>query len=273
MNNKLKILVSSHWLNAHLNDKDLIILDATQVAKRSKTAVEVRNLQIKGSRFFDIKNDFSDTESPFPNTFPSKEKFENSCRKSGINNDSIIVVYDSLGIFSSPRVWWLFKTFMHQQVFVLDGGLPDWINNKFSTEKLQNKNFKKGNFKAKLNPKNVWFFKDIKDNINTQKCLVIDARSKERFNSLVAESRKELRSGNILNSVNLPYTDLLKNGKFKTTTSLKEIFIHFDQTKPFVFSCGSGITACILLLASELVLDNKNIIYDGSWTEFGTLEK
>jgi len=268
-----KILVSSHWLHSHFEDENMVILDATQEDKRSKLPLEFRNLMIKGSRFFDIKNDFSDTESPFPNTFPSKEKFESSCSKLGVNNDSIIVIYDALGVFSSARVWWLFKTFGHQQVFVLNGGLPDWINHKFPTEKRQKKIFDNGNFKVKLNPKNVWFFKDVKENIDTKSCLVIDARSKKRFESLIAEPRRGLRRGNIPNSKNLPFTEVLKDGKFKSVTELKILFAAFDQSKPFVFSCGSGITACILLIASELALSNQNIIYDGSWTEFGTLEQ
>jgi len=277
-----KTLVSSRWLNLHLNDENLIILDATQEEKRLKIARKFQNLQIKGSRYFDIKNDFSDTNGRFPNTFPSKEQFEKSSQKLGINSDSIIVVYDALGIFSSPRVWWLFKIFGYEQVFVLNGGLPDWISKGFLIEPLQKNSFKKGNFKAKLNPDNVWFFNDIKDNITTTKFLVIDARSKDRFQSLVSETRKGLRSGNIPNSVNLPYTNVLRNGKFKSKAKLTELFTNFDQTKPYVFSCDSGITACILLLASELILENSLLventnkvpkaIYDGSWTEFGTLE-
>ena len=203
--NRSKILVSSLWLYSRFEDDNIVILDATQEDKRLKAPKEFQNLQIKGSRFFDIKNDFSTTDSPFPNTFPSKEKFENSCRKLGINNNSVIIIYDALGVFSSARVWWLFKTFGHQQVFVLNGGLPDWINHKFPTEKRQKKIFDNGNFKAKLNPKNIWFFKDIKENIATKKYLVIDARSKNRFESLIAEPRKGLRSGNIPNSKNLPY--------------------------------------------------------------------
>jgi len=268
-----KIIVSSQWLKSHLNDENIVILDATQEEKRLKVFSKFQNLQIKGSRYFDIKNDFSDTSSRFPNTFPREVQFEKSCRKLGINTNSIIVVYDALGVFSSPRVWWLFKTFGHEQIYVLDGGLPDWVRNGFLTELFQKNNFKKGNFKAKLNSGNIWFFKDIKTNVKNNKALVLDARSKERFQSLVAETREDLRSGNIPNSVNLPYTDVLNNGKFKSKTALEEIFATFDQSKSFVFSCGSGITACILLMANELIYDNKKVIYDGSWTEFGTLEK
>lgn len=277
------ILVSPSWLQAHICDENMVILDATQKEKRIKVATKHQNLQIEGSRFFDIKNDFSDTDNPFPNAFPSKEKFEESCQKIGINRNSIIIVYDALGIFSSARVWWLFKTFGHEQVFILNGGFPNWIANRFPTETLKNNTFAKGNFVAKLNSKNVWFFSDIKENITTNHALVIDARSSNRFNNLVAEPRKGLRSGNIPNSVNLPYTEVLDNGLFKSNDELKKIFSNFDQSKPFVFICGSGITACILLVAYKLATDSQNIrnnlevqnnkVYDGSWTEFGTLEK
>ena len=209
----------------------------------------------------------------FPNTFPSIEKFENSCENLGINNSSIIVVYDALGVFSSARVWWMFKTFGHEKVYLLNGGLPDWINNKFPIEKLQKNIFKKGTFKAILKPDNIWNFTSITTNILEKKGLVVDARSKERFQGLVAETRTGLRSGNIPNSINITYLDVLDNGKFKSKEKLKIVFSQIKSNQPLVFTCGSGITACIILLASKLVLNNKKSIYDGSWTEFGTLFK
>ena len=120
-----KTLVSTHWLHENLNNPDLIILDASQSTNQAGKKSEFENLQIKDARHFDLKNTFSDPKSEFPNTLPSQENFEKEARKLGINASSKIVVYDNLGIYTSPRVWWMFKAMGHEAVTVLDGGLPD----------------------------------------------------------------------------------------------------------------------------------------------------
>ena len=139
-------LVSSQWLFENINNPDLIVLDASQ-------KVDENNLQITGARYFDLKNNFSDKGSSLPNTFPNAAQFELESQKLGINHSSIIVVYDNEGVFSSPRVWWMYKTMGHQNVFVLNGGLPDWIKNNYPTEIIQPQEYKTGNFKTQLNPK------------------------------------------------------------------------------------------------------------------------
>ncbi len=260
-------LVSSEWLKNNLNHPNLIILDASQQTKQNGFL----DIQIKGARFFDIKNDFSNTNSKFPNTFPCVTHFENSCRKLGINNSSKIVVYDKMGIFSSPRVWWMFKTMGHDDVVVLNGGFPDWISHQFETETPKKVAYKTGNFVAKFNTSNICYFDFIKHNIVSNNALVIDARSADRFNSIVPEPRAELRSGNIPNSINLPYQLVLEHGKFKSKEKLEAIFTKINTDKPLVFSCGSGITACIVLLACDSFLNNKKSVYDGSWTEWAQL--
>jgi len=260
-------IVSSVWLNNHLGDPDLVILDASQDAKQNGFL----NIRISGARFFDIKNDFSDATSNFPNTFPSVHQFEISCRNLGINNSSKIVVYDKMGIFSSPRVWWLFKSMGHDSVFVLDGGFPDWVNNNFDTEIPKKESYAIGDFKASLHSNNVRFFDFMKGNIVSNNALVIDARSADRFNGVVSESRVGLRSGHIPNSINLHYQLVLTNGKFKPKKELVSVFSEIVSDKPLIFSCGSGITACIILLACDSFLDNDLSVYDGSWTEWGQL--
>ena len=117
-------IVSILWLYNHLEDSDLIVLDASP--KTDKANYE--SLGIIGARQFDLQNEFSDTSSKLPNTLPSPEQFENSCRKLGINNSSKIVVYDNLGVYVSPRVWWMFKVMGHQNIAVLNGGLPEWVS-------------------------------------------------------------------------------------------------------------------------------------------------
>ncbi|MBL4592312.1 MAG: sulfurtransferase [Flavobacteriales bacterium] len=259
-------LVSTEWLNEHLNDDDLVILDVSQ-----KIAVD--NIAIAGARYFDVKNVFSDATSEFPNTFPSAAQFEAGCQQLGIDSDSKIVVYDNKGVFLSPRVWWMFTTFGHQNVAVLDGGLPEWLANSYETETGFDSEFDQGDFKAQLQPKQVIAYDFVKANLSTKKALLIDARSAGRFNGTESEPRKDLRGGNIPGSINLPYTEVLAKGKFKSIPELKEVFRNLEtENRPFVFTCGSGVTACIILLASELVMQHENAMYDGSWTEWAQLE-
>ncbi len=267
-------IVSSKWLNEHLTDSNLIILDASQKNNKNKLSSKFENLHIKNARLIDLKNDFSDKNSLFPNTILSEKEFEIATQKLGIHKTSKIVVYDNLGVYTSPRVWWLFKTMGHKNIAVLNGGLPDWINDGYKTEQIKKTNYKKGDFIANFNPENIAYFKNIKENTKLENALVIDARSSDRFHSLIEEPRKELRSGKIANSINIPYQMVLENGKFKSKNELIKLFSSFVTVdKPLIFSCGSGITACILLIASELVLSQKKSIYDGSWTEYAQLEK
>ncbi|MFT4698162.1 MAG: thiosulfate/3-mercaptopyruvate sulfurtransferase [Flavobacteriaceae bacterium] len=264
------ILVSSQWLKDHLSSPNLIILDAHLPSNTSKIASTLEGLQIKNARLFDIKNTFSDQNSELPNTLPSPKYFETSCRSIGINKDSIIVVYDQIGIYTSPRVWWMFKTMGHDNVYLLNGGLPEWISQGFETEEKQNASYAKGNFKAQLNPNAVKNSNQLLENLNTNEFTVLDARSSDRFKGEKKEPREGLRSGCIPSSINLPFTEVLENGTFKSVAELKNIFNYLKlDEKELIFSCGSGITACITLVASELISEKKTAIYDGSWTEWG----
>ena len=269
----MKNLISAKDLKNNLNDPDLVILDATipkVVSGNDGQSVEKR--YIKGARFFDLKKTFSDLESKMPNTLPTPEHFAIACRKIGINTSSKIVVYDDLGIYSSPRVWWMFKTMGHSNVAVLDGGLPEWLKMGYETISQHNQTFSLGDFDSKFDLEAVVDFDFIQANLKNKKALVIDARSSDRFKSLVPEPRAELRTGNISGSINIPYTDVLEDGKFKSSNELEKVFAKLkNETRPLVFSCGSGITACVVSLASESILDNKKSISDGSWTEYAQL--
>ena len=269
-----KSIISVEWLESKLDDENLVILDCTLKNQLEKCAPTIQDIQIKNARFFDIKFKFSDTKNEFPTAYPSKNQFEKESQKLGINKDSVIVVYDANGIYSSPRVWWLFKSMGHQQVFVLNGGLPEWIKKNYQTEKKSEKKYLKGNFQIKSNENIVRKFDDIMSNVTSKKELIIDVRSKDRFEGNVPESRNGLRSGQIENSINLPYTKVLINWKFQNENHLKSIFKFLkDEKRTIVFSCGSGITACIVYLASESILSNSKAVYDGSWTEWGKKTK
>lgn len=263
-------LVSCSWLYRNLQDPELIVLDASPGTEKT----EFENILIKGARHFDLKYEFSDTSSELPNTLPGPKQFENSCRKLGISNSSKIVVYDNLGIYISPRVWWMFKVMGHQNIAVLNGGLPEWIRQGYETVEHKENNLKPGDFEAKFQPAMVVDYDFISSNVTLKESIVLDARSSPRFEGIAPEPREGLPSGNIPGSLNLPYADVLENGKFKSREELSEIFnnLKIDQ-KPLVFSCGSGVTACIILLASEFVLKNDKSVYDGSWTEWAQIRK
>ncbi|TPN88101.1 sulfurtransferase [Aquimarina algicola] len=267
-------IVSASWLFEHIDHPDLIILDATI---KKVTAKENQNLaveKIKNARFFDIKNAFSDTTTDIPNMLASPTVFEKACRTLGISNHHKIVVYDRLGIYSSPRVWWMFKTMGHQQIAVLDGGLPAWKEENLPTEPESNLNtYLQGDFIADYNPNLVINADEILHNITSNDILILDARSPGRFLGSEPEPRASLKSGHMPNAVNLHYEKVLQNGKIKPVSELKEILQHFTiADKKLIFTCGSGITACIIMLAATLAGYNHLSIYDGSWSEWGQLE-
>ncbi|SFF37991.1 sulfurtransferase [Flavobacterium xueshanense] len=265
-----KPIVSAAWLFSNLEDPNLIILDASFKENQSNVKTDLKNIQIKGTRFFDIKNTFSDTSNPLPNTIPSPEQFELEARKLGINKNSSLIIYDNLGIYSSPRAWWLFKLMGHQNVTVLDGGLPEWISQKFPVEAIpENPNYSIGNFEAEFIPELVKSKEQILENVHTKDAVLIDARAENRFRGNGAERRTGLRSGHIPGSINVPYTQFLQNGKFLPKEELVKVMK--TDSRPLIFTCGSGVTACIDLIAYELIGKNPKSVYDGSWTEWGQI--
>jgi thiosulfate/3-mercaptopyruvate sulfurtransferase len=265
-------LVSVLWLKNHLEASNLLILNAS-IPKVTDTSDKISDEKlIPNTRFFDIKTKFSDTSAPFPSTFPSTAQFTKEAQLLGINKDSAIVIYDDKGIYSSARAWWLFKAFGHHNVAVLDGGLPEWKRLEYSLESYRPYKGPRGNFKASLKKELMKFFEDIKTESEDTAHIIIDARSSDRFNSLVDEPRKGLRRGTIPNSVNLPFEDLLDGNSLKPTEELKRIFSKVaNPNDSMTFSCGSGITACVLALGAEISGYRHISVYDGSWTEWGSL--
>ncbi|MCA0153114.1 sulfurtransferase [Winogradskyella vincentii] len=270
MNKSLKLasdLVSVGWLHSNLQLENLVILDATINKK-----IDDDSLCIRNARFFDIKGKFSDLNAQFPSTLPNESQFESEAQALGINNDSVIVVYDDRGIYSSARAWWLFKTFGFNNIAVLDGGLPEWKYNNYRLSNFNLSNIETGNFLVKLQPSLMTDFNGLQSYINDPYAVIIDARSSDRFSCLVDEPRKGLRRGTIPNSINIPYTELLNKNKLKPIEELSTIFNKLvKKESKLVFSCGSGITACILALGAKLCDYNNLVVYDGSWTEYGTL--
>jgi thiosulfate/3-mercaptopyruvate sulfurtransferase len=270
----LNPVVSAEWLSENLDIPNLVILDASTKENKSGLTTQFPDIQIKGARPFDMETTFLDKNSSIPNMIPSAEVFQEECQKLGINKNSILIVYDNLGIYTSPRAWWMFKVMGHNYVAVLDGGLPSWKNSGFACEKKATLKFEKGDFKAKYKPDLVSNSTEILTILEDKKYLILDARSEDRFYGKVQEPRENMVSGHIPNSKNLPYQLVLENGKMKSTAALIKIFKSYNITnKQLVFTCGSGVTACIILLASELISLNKKSLYDGSWAEWGYQNK
>lgn len=269
----MQSLVSTAWLSENFNNPDLVILDASLESNVANLEVKYPELQIKGARFFDFKNVFADKNSPLPNMLPTTETFEKECRKLGINTSSKIVVYDNVGVYASPRVWWMFKAMGHNSIAVLDGGLTDWKDKNLECEPKKQSKLKAGNFIANFQSNLVKDSFQILENISLKKEVVIDARSKDRFIGLIPETRENLKSGHIPNSLNLPFLEVLDQRKFRSKEELQLIFKKLPlKEKDLVFTCGSGITACILQLAIEITGITNTSIYDGSWTDWGQLE-
>jgi len=264
-------VVSVSWLHSNINAENLIILDAS-IPKVTGDNASNLELQIPKARFFDLKMAFSNTSAPFPTTFPSEAQFTKSAQALGINKNSAIVVYDEQGIYSSARAWWLFKAMGHDNVAVLNGGLPEWIKAGYKTQSKIENNASIGNFQAHYKPGFMKYFDDVKIASSKKSHLIMDARSEARFKSLEAEPRAGLRSGTIPNSVNLPFEDLLNGNVLISEEEIKTKFMQLaKKEEAIIFSCGSGITACVLALGADIA-GYKNIsVYDGSWTEWGSL--
>lgn len=260
---------SVEWLYENQNNPNLIVLEASLQTTVNPT-YSIVGLHIPNAIPFDISNVFSDASNPLPNMVPSENQFTNEAQKLGINSDSLIVVYDTIGIYVSPRAWWLFLTMNHKNVFVLDGGLPEWIRKGYSTSTSLKTPTLIGNFKAVFQKDYIANQLDIVTNLESKTNLVIDARSPDRFSGQTPDSRKNARSGRIPNSKNIPYETVLNENTLKPKKELELLFEgYFTENKPLIFSCGSGITACIDALAATVAGQQNIRIYDGSWSEWG----
>ncbi|WP_417365137.1 sulfurtransferase [Flavobacterium beibuense] len=260
--------VSPHWLFSNIENDKLIILDAS-VKPITGTANSIDAIIPKAKRF-DLKNVFSNRESKYDHMLPEPNMFIKELQKLGINEDSVIVVYDNQGVYSSPRAWFMIKDIGHKEVYVLDGGLPKWIENGFSTFAEYTTAAVTGNISVKDKPR---FFCDanyLQEHYNNNSFKVIDARSEGRFLGLEPEPRDGLKSGHIPGSVSLPFNKVIKDGAFLDNRELKAMFSGLaDVNRQLIFSCGSGITSCVSAMAALIAGYNNVKVYDGSWSEWG----
>lgn len=270
MNN---VLVDCKWLHDHLDDSDVIVLDAFMQKVVGKEPVEYPHfLAIPGALAFDIESDFCDLDATQLHKMPTAQQFTQQVQRLGINKHSTLVIYDNQGIYSSPRAWWTFKLMGFENVKVLDGGLPAWVAGGFATVTSYTTPHTKGNFVAQQDIDLVCDVDVVLKQMSNEKTCVVDARSAVRFNGKVGEPRPGVRSGHIPNSLNLPFTDVMDGVKFKSKQDLSRLFseLGVDKEQVLIFSCGSGITACILILAARVAGLDNTVLYDGSWAEWGS---
>jgi thiosulfate/3-mercaptopyruvate sulfurtransferase len=271
---KPEALVSTEWLAQHLGAPDLRIVDASWYlpAMNRNGKAEYAERHIPGAVFFDI-DEISDTSSDLPHMLPSPEKFASRMRALGIGDGNRIVVYDGSSVhLSAPRVWWMFRVFGHEDVAVLNGGLPKWLAEGRPVEDLPPMP-RDRHFTARRNDLLARDVEQVRANLGSQREQVLDARSAGRFAGTEAEPRAGLRGGHIPGSLNVPSSMMTdpKTGLFQSADALRDIFVKagIDLNKPVLTTCGSGISACILTLGLHLLGHRQVSVYDGSWTEWG----
>ncbi len=267
-----ELLVSTEWLASRLAAPDIRIIDGSWHLPGAgrDAAAEYEAGHIPGARFFDI-DEIADTRSTLPHMAPPVEKFVSRMRAMGIGDGHRIIIYDTHGIFSAARVWWLFRLFGKTDVAVLDGGLPKWKAEGRPLESGQ-PILRERHFTARQNAALVRDVTQVAAAAKVGDVQIVDARSPGRFRGEEPEPRPGLRPGRIPGSKNVPYGQLLNpDGTMKAPDELRQVFeaAGVDVTRPVITSCGSGVSAAVLNLALELLGNRRHSLYDGSWAEWG----
>jgi thiosulfate/3-mercaptopyruvate sulfurtransferase len=265
----MSCLVTAPWLNEQLHDERIVLLEVGLSSPINDTR-ESEGGGIAGARCVDFDNQFCNRSSPLPHTMPSPSAFQEAARSLGISDHSVIVIYDRIGIYSSARLWAMFRSFGHRDAYVLDGGLPEWIARRLPTVSRCTNSVLSGNFVSRTDQYAFCDADQVLKTLRDTQGAVIDARSRGRFRGEIPEPRPGLRSGHMPNAFNLPYTEVLVDGSMKTPSALRNIFRNLiDDRERLIFTCGSGVTACITALAAHEAGYRDIAIYDGSWSEWG----
>jgi len=261
-------LVSTKWLAEHL--KDVRVVDASWYMPDDKRepAREFEQAHIPGAVFFDIDG-IADHSTSLPHMLPSPGEFSKAVGALGIGDGETVVVYDGAGMFSAPRAWWELKAMGHKTVKVLDGGLPKWKREGRALESGPARPKAKF-FTAILKPDMVCDFDAVMGIVKDARAQMVDARSALRFTAEEPEPRAGVRGGHMPGAINVHYRKLIADdGTLKPPVEIKTAFSNVDLERPIVTTCGSGLTAAILMLALSEIGKRDVALYDGSWTEWG----
>ncbi len=277
-------LVTTEWLEKSLDNVKIFDASWHMPSSKRKAKKEYEEKHIKGAIFWDV-DEHSDKDSPYPHMMSNSDYWTKMLWSFGIQNDDHIVVYDYSDTYSSCRLWFALKYFGHKKISVLDGGMKKWIKENRPVSKEFNHDLGKFSNIEKLNPtrkyrvnENTEWIKNknqIDENIKSQSFQTVDARSRDRFEGISEEPRAGLKRGCIVGSKNIPFKECINSetNTFKTKDELIVIFSKYkvDVSKPIVFTCGSGMTACVLGMAYSIISGKNAVVYDGSWSEYGKI--
>ncbi len=260
-------LVSTDWLSARIDDPKVKIIDASfkMPGVLPLPLDDYLGAHIPGAVFFDV-DAIADHNDARPHMYPDAEQFARDVSALGISSGDTVVAYDSGAWVAAPRAWWMFLSFGHRNVKVLDGGLKKWLSEGRPTHSGK-VTPKVGKFRAKLDPSFVRSKQQLLGNLETRAEQLVDARPRPRFEGTVAEPWPGRRSGHIPGSRSVPYAELFdaRTGAMKPLDDLRKV----DLTKPIVTTCGSGVSALVLTLALYRLGVRGTALYDGSWAEWG----
>jgi len=265
----MESLVSTGWLAEHLGEPDLVVVDASwfMPASRRSDRDEYLQAHIPGARFLDI-DELSDHSNPAPHMLPSAEEFGVAMEELGVGRQDRIVVYDNSPIHTAARGWFTLRHFGARSIAILDGGFQKWVAEGRPTESGEPPQ-REARFEAQAGAGEVLSKEEI---LAEPGCALADARGKGRFEATEPEPRAGIAGGHIPGARNLPFGQVYnEDGSFKSPQELRRLFLEagLDPAKPFIASCGSGVTATSLIFAAHLLGSDAGKLYDGSWTEWG----
>ena len=261
-------LVSTEWLAGHLDDPQLTIVDCTWFMPASGRSGRAEFLErhIPGARFLDI-DEVSDRSNPAPHMLPTRQEFGEAMERLGIDRDDRIIVYDNSPIRTAARGWFMLRHYGASNLAILDGGFQKWLGEGRQTES------------GEPRPRSARFAAVVRDTVVTKEQLLagaqlpwVDARGKARFEGTEPDPRPGVAAGHAPGCRNLPFSAVYReDGRFKSVDELRRVFddAGIDPTRPFIASCGSGVTASSLLFAAHLIGNDDTRLYDGSWSEWG----
>ncbi|MER6213260.1 sulfurtransferase [Streptomyces sp. NPDC001674] len=257
-------LVGVGWLAARLGR--VVVFDASVGGRRGGEQ------RIPGARPFDLDGVLSDHTAPVPHTMPTAAAFQEALRGLGVGDDDAVVVYDAAGVYSSARAWWMLRAMGFGRAAVLDGGLPAWSGAGLPVESGPAVyEGPRGSFTARPRPGLLVDAGTVARALTDPDAAVLDARTRERFAGTAPEPRPGLRAGHMPGALNLPFGDLLgPDGLMRPAGELRAVFEALaGERERLCFSCGSGVTACVLALGATLAGYRDTAVYDGSWSEWG----